>query len=90
MSLRLLAAALAFAALVGLSSKPVLADLSGCSDAIDTYNSLIEEVSSALRSYASCVSSSEGKDDCSLEFGRLRRVQDEFESAVSEIGSYCD
>ena len=66
------------------------AGASDCSDSIDSYNSAIGEVASTLRRYQSCVSNSEGKDDCSSEFRRLRNAHDGFESAVSGIRSNCE
>ena len=73
--------------LAGLFSAPALA--SDCNDAIDQYNSALSDVDSYLRRYANCLSSSRGKDDCSSEFRRLRNAQNDIESAVSAIGSYC-
>ncbi len=69
-------------------SNPALA--SDCSDARERYNQAVDDVSYALRRYTSCLSSSNGTDDCSTEFRRLKNAQDDLESAVSEIGSYCE
>ncbi|GEP08037.1 hypothetical protein MOX02_60750 [Methylobacterium oxalidis] len=69
-----------------LSVSPALAD---CSHAISTYNLAISDVSSRLKRYASCVSDSQGKDECSLEFGRLRSAQGDFELAVSGVQTNC-
>ena len=60
-----------------------------CGDAVDQYNSAASEVSDALRLYASCLSSSEGRDDCSSEFASLTSAQSDFESAVSNYQSEC-
>lgn len=65
-------------------------DNSQCAVAVDTYNSTISDVSSQLRRYSACLNDSQGKDDCSSEFSRLRRTQSDFESAVSAIQSYCE
>jgi hypothetical protein len=62
----------------------------GCRDAVDHYNSVLGDVSDTLRRYGKCVAGSQGHDDCSTEFRRLKNSQDEFESAVSEIESECD
>ena len=66
-----------------------LAGPSECQVAIDAYNSAADDVSSAVRRYSHCVSGSEGKDDCSLEFGTLQSAQSDFESAVSDYGNDC-
>ena len=60
-----------------------------CDEAVDTYTSAIGEVDSALTRYRTCVAGSQGKDDCWTEFRRLKRAQDDFESAVSNIGGPC-
>jgi len=56
---------------------------------MDAYNQSIETVSSTMRRYSNCVANSEGKDDCSLEFRRLRNAQSDFETAVGQIGMEC-
>jgi hypothetical protein len=60
-----------------------------CRDAIDSYRSAKSDISDALRRYARCISSSDGRDDCSSEFSALRSAQDDFETAVSDYGSEC-
>src|SRR5262245_41609148 len=65
-------------------------DRAACRDAIDRYNSAVSDISSYLRRYASCVSGSQGRDDCSSEFRRLRSAQDDFESAVSAYRNDCE
>ena len=60
------------------------------SDATDTYNSAIPDVSDALKRYTRCLSSSNGHDDCSSEFRRLKNAQSDFESAVSGYESECN
>jgi hypothetical protein len=60
-----------------------------CRDATDTYNSAISDLSGALRRYSRYLSNSNGHDDCSLEFRRLKNAQSDFESAVSEYESEC-
>jgi len=67
-----------------------LAGSSECQDAISEYNSAISDVSTTLRRYATCVSSSNGHDDCSSEFRRLKNAQDSFETAVSNYSSECN
>lgn len=60
-----------------------------CGDAADRFNNALADISRALQAYSSCISNSRGKDDCSIEFGRLKRAQFEFELAVGEVDSYC-
>lgn len=77
----------ALALLAGSISSP--ASASACSDSIQRYNEALSAVSYALNRYSRCVSESQGRDDCWTEFRRLKSAQDDFESAVSEIESYC-
>jgi hypothetical protein len=65
------------------------ADPEQCRSAIDQYNSAKRDVADELRRYANCIRDSDGHDDCSSEFSRLRSAQDDFESAVSEYESNC-
>lgn len=65
------------------------ADPEECRNAVDQYNSARSDVSDALRLYASCISSSDGHDDCSTEFSSLQSAQDDFKSAVSTYESDC-
>lgn len=60
-----------------------------CNEAITSYNSAIEEVSNTMKRYSRCVSDSQGHDDCSSEFRRLKSSQSDFETAVSNYGSDC-
>jgi hypothetical protein len=69
---------------------PSQAATPNCSDAIDTYNSAISDISAALRRYNLCLASSKGHDDCSSEFRKLKNAQSDFEAAVSEYESECD
>ncbi len=61
-----------------------------CEEAVSEYNSAISDISGALRRYTSCLSNSNGQDDCSSEFRRLRSAQGDFESAVSRYGLECN
>jgi hypothetical protein len=75
----------------GLSGMPVYAAQVSeeCQASIDGYSAAIDEIDSLLRKYVRCISNSEGEDDCSTEFRRLRSAQSDFESAVSEYQSEC-
>lgn len=59
---------------------PLKTAMANCRDATDTYNSAISDVSDTLKRYARCVSGSNGQDDCSSEFRRLKNAQSDFES----------
>ena len=61
-----------------------------CQDAVAKYNEAISDISSTLRRYTNCVSSSRGHDDCSSEFRRLKAAQSDFEDAVMKHRSECD
>lgn len=72
---------------VGSTTK---AESDECRDAVDNYNLVLSDVGGALRRYAHCVSDSQGHDDCSIEFSRLRSAQYDFETAVSEYQNECE
>jgi hypothetical protein len=76
-------------ALLLISITATKADPEECRNAVDQYNSARSDVSDALRIYASCISGSDGHDDCSTEFLTLHSAQDDFESAVSDYESAC-
>lgn len=81
--------ALSIVVAAGLSictSIPAKAD---CDSAVSSCNSAVSEIESYLRRYTRCLSSSNGSDDCSSEFRRLRSAQSDFESAVSGYQAYC-
>jgi hypothetical protein len=73
-----------------ISTTSTFADRADCEDAISSYNSAVSDISTALRRYSNCISASQGRDDCSGEFRRLRNAQGDFESAVSRYGSECN
>jgi hypothetical protein len=73
-----------------LSVLPIHAATADCSDATNTYNSAISDVSDTLRRYTRCLSSSNGHDDCSSEFRKLKNAQSDFEDAVSKYLSECN
>lgn len=77
---------LAFLMTAGLTS----AAWADCNDAIDSYNSAISEIDYQLGRFTNCLSSSQGEDDCSSEFRRLRNAHGDFESAVSDYRRECD
>jgi len=65
------------------------ADLNECQDAIDAYKAALHELPDAIRSYANCVGSSNGQDDCSVEFSSLQSAQDDFETSVANYHGDC-
>jgi hypothetical protein len=81
---------LILAAAIGLGLSGPTRAASECRDAVDSYNSALDDISSYLRSYSRCVSGSRGHDDCSTEFRHLKSAQDDFEEAVSRIESECE
>jgi hypothetical protein len=66
---------------------PTSAATADCREATSSYNSAISD---AIRRYTRCLSSSNGHDDCSSEFRRLKNAQSDFESAVSDFESACN
>jgi len=90
MTMRLMIAVAILVASFSCFSPNALADPAECQDAIAAYNSAIADVSTALRRYTTCLSDSQGHDDCSTQFRRLRSAQSDFESAVSNYGVECN
>jgi len=82
-------AAILCAGLVVFGSTAI-ADTEACQEAIDQFKSARSDVDSDLTSYASCVSDSDGHDDCSSEFSTVQSAQSDFESAVSSYESDCE
>jgi hypothetical protein len=80
------AVVVALALVVGMSAT---ADPDSCREAIDQFRSARGDLAGQIRSYASCVSSSNGHDDCSSEFHSVQSSHDDFEAAVSEYESEC-
>jgi len=74
---------------IALLAGPATADTDACRGATYVFKSVRESVGDYLRRYASCVSRSNGHNDCSSEFSRLRSAQDDFESAVSQYNREC-
>ena len=72
-----------------LTGIPATADSVACRGATHVFKSARETVGDYLRRYASCVSRSNGHNDCSSAFSQLRSAQDVFESAVSNYDREC-
>lgn len=75
--------------LISFAGPPAFAGPDECKEAVDKYNTAISEIEGYLRRYTNCVAGSQGRDDCSFEFRRLKSSQDDFETAVSEYSSEC-
>jgi hypothetical protein len=69
---------------------PTRAATADCGDATSIYNIAISDVSDAIRRYTRCLSSSNGHDDCSSEFRKLKNAQSDFETAVSQYETECN
>ena len=80
------AVALTIVLLAGVSAT---ADPEACRGALRILKSARGGVGDYLRRYASFVSQSNGRDDCSREFSGLRSAQDNFELAVSDFDRDC-
>jgi hypothetical protein len=60
-----------------------------CDSATSSCNMAISNISSYMSRYTSCLRGSDGQDDCSSEFRRLRSAQSDFEMAVLNFQTYC-
>lgn len=60
-----------------------------CGESIVQYNLAAKDVVSSLRRYANCISNSQARDDCSMEFIFLQSAQRDFDSAVSDYRRFC-
>lgn len=74
---------------VGALSLGAVPAVASCQDAVNSYNSAIDDIATNLKRYTSCLQTSRGNDDCSSEFRRLRNAQNDFESAVSQHQNEC-
>ncbi len=72
-----------------LSGLPATADTEACNGAARVLKSARNGVGDYVRRYASCVSRSNGHDDCSRQFSDLRSAQDAFTLAVSDYDREC-
>jgi TolA-binding protein len=60
-----------------------------CRDAIEQAESAADDLESAAGRLRSCAANRDFDDDCSSEYSRVRNAHDDYESAVSDIQSYC-
>lgn len=57
--------------------------------ATEQYQSVLDEVSDAVRAYATCVYDSQGGVDCADEFADLTAAHAHFQAAVTLYQSEC-
>lgn len=62
---------------------------SECRSAWSEARDAADEVSSAASALKSCVDAGDYSEDCSGRFGRVRSAYNDYESAVSDVTSYC-
>jgi hypothetical protein len=70
--------------------QPAAADPETCRAATEQYQSVLDEVSDAIRAYGMCVYDSQGGVDCADEFADLATAHEHFQSAVTLYQSECD
>ena len=61
-----------------------------CREAREEAESAASDLENAARRLANCAASQDYDDDCSSEYYRVRSAYDDYESAVSDVSSYCD
>jgi hypothetical protein len=61
-----------------------------CVEAQERAGAAAAELANYARRLRNCAESNNFSDDCSTEFSRVRNAHSEYESAVAEVGSYCD
>ena len=79
----------AFIGLLALSASSASAQADKCDVAIGAYNEAVRSVGSAMDTYARCVDSGRGKDDCGWKFRELQSKHSNFQDAVRRIGFDC-
>jgi hypothetical protein len=63
---------------------------SDCEDAWDNASSSASDVASYAKRLIRCVEGGDYHDDCYSEFRRVKSAHSDYESAASEVGSYCN
>lgn len=64
-------------------------DSEDCRDAKDAASSAAQKLASYARKLKRCADNEDFNDDCSTEVRRARNSQSNYESAISEVQSYC-
>ncbi len=63
---------------------------SDCVNARSSAESAAGELASYARRLQRCAENGDYSDDCSSDFRRVRSSHSDYESAVSEVSSYCE
>jgi hypothetical protein len=63
---------------------------SDCTEARDDAESAASDLEFSARMLQMCASNEDFSDDCSSEFYRAQSAHSDYESAVSDVQSYCD
>jgi len=66
------------------------AESSDCTDARDNAESAASDLGGYARRLQQCAESEDFGDDCSTEFRRVKSAYSDYESAVSDVSSYCN
>ena len=61
-----------------------------CRDAKDEAESYRDDLEGYTKRLYKCVEGNDLTDDCYSEFRRVKSAHSDFESAVSDVSSYCD
>lgn len=61
-----------------------------CRNAISEARDAASDLADQAGRLKHCAESEDFEDDCSSEFSSTRSAHDDYESAVSDIGSYCN
>lgn len=64
-------------------------DSSECQEAWDSANSAADDVETYAKRLISCVQDGDHSDTCYFEASRVKSYHYEYESAVSDVNSYC-
>jgi hypothetical protein len=62
---------------------------SECREARDRARSAAQELADYSRRLRNCAEGEDFSDDCSMEFRRVRDAHSDYESATSDVSSYC-
>jgi Sec-independent protein translocase protein TatA len=63
---------------------------SDCRDARRRAEDAAAELANYTRRLQNCAQAQDYSDDCSTEFRRVRNAHSEYESAISDVSSYCN
>lgn len=90
MRLRALAIVTTFALASSTSVSAQYDDSSECHDAKSNAESSASDLSRYSRRLQQCAESGDYSDDCSSEFRRVQSAYGDYESAASDVSSYCN